>query len=576
MTRHLSIFWVIMIQLLVFLQGLHARVKKNSDKNALAYYIQEEQQFGADTTALKNFLKPLYQKELKVNKEQQTAVYYALMGRGTSRKIGQVNEISNRYFQRAVDIALDKKDDALMLWLQVELAKYRYQFSQLEGSLPYFMEASFRIGAIPSTEQIVPEESYRSLGFFFYTLGEYGDAIHYLKEAAYLAADSSVMKASVLDNLARCYLLEKDTSRALAYLKDAKSLAVAIGAKARLARVNGMLAQISLGRGKLDSARYYAEQDIRLSTESGDFKNKNFAEIIKANVLLANGEVDSASFLLDRLSAEITKDVYQTDFLVEVERLKLKLAVEQGDNHQELLIRRSLSRLLDSARFGEDAQAIQRAKVLVAKERYLNEMDMNRLRAKQVRFTRRMYLTLLLMAVGVVVIAYIDFRRKMLARHHRYEKKVLSYRLEKTLLDQKLEQANRTLEDHLRYMTEKNRQIEGLQREIARISKSNLAEIEEKNGKLKQLLQSHVLTEEGWQNFKRTFDDVHPDYCRQIKIRYPELSENNIRFILLQKLGLSAQETANVLGISMDAINKNKQRLRLKLGESYDRVMAAI
>lgn len=565
-----------MIQLLVFLQELHAQVKKNSDRSALAYYIQEEHQFAEDTIALKNFLKPLRQKELKVNKEQQTAVYYALMGRGTSRKIGHVNEISNRYFQQAVDIAVDEEDDALMLWLQVELAKYRYQFSQLEGSLPYFMEASFNIEEIPSNEQIAPDESYRSLGFFFYTLGEYGDAIHYLKEAAYLAADSSVMKASILDNLARCYLLEKDTSRALAYLDDAKNLSVAIGAKARLARVNGMLAQISLGKGKLDSAKYFVEQDIQLSIESSDLKNKNHAEIIKANVLLANGEVESANSLLKRLSAEIAKDVYQSDFLVEVEQLKLKLAEERGDAQQELLIRRNLSRLLDSARFGEDAQSIQRAKVLVAKERYLNEIEMNTLKDKQARFTRTMYLALFLMAIGIVVIAYIDFRRKMRIRHHRYEKKVLSYRLEKTLLDQKLEQANRTLEDHFRYMTEKNRQIEGLQREIAKINKSNLAEIEEKNGKLKQLLQSHVLTEQGWQNFKRTFDEVHPDYCRQIKIGYPELSENNIRFILLQKLGLSARETANVLGISIEAINKNKQRLRLKLGESYDRVMEAI
>ena len=115
-----------------------------------------------------------------------------------------------------------------------------------------------------------------------------------------------------------------------------------------------------------------------------------------------------------------------------------------------------------------------------------------------------------------------------------------------------------------------------MQREIVRINKSTLAEIEEKNGKLKQLLQSHILTEDGWQNFKMTFDEAYPNYYNQLKKWIPELTENNIRFIMLQKLGLTAAETANVLGISLEAIKKNKQRLKQKLGDKYEQVMEII
>lgn len=291
---------------------------------------------------------------------------------------------------------------------------------------------------------------------------------------------------------------------------------------------------------------------------------------------MGKGDMQSAEVLLEHLKKDLKGNLTKTDFLLDVEELRLKIAEHKGDPDMELAIRRSLGQLKDSSIYGESAVVIQRARVLAAKERYLNEASIINLKVQQSRFARNMYLLVLALGIGIVIISYIDFRRKMFARHHRYEKKVLAYRLEKTLLDQKLEQAHRTLADHLRFLTDRNNQIESLQREIARINKSALAEIEEKNGKLKQLLQSHILTEDDWQNFKMTFDEAYPNYYNQLKKGIPELTENNIRFIMLQKLGLTPAETANILGISLEAIKKNKQRLKQKLGDKYDRVMEII
>lgn len=494
------------------------------------------------------------QRALKGDVVKQKVVYYALMGRGTSRKIEQINTISTAYYKKARDLATQSEDEALGLWVQIELANYYYRFNLLEKCLPYLMNASFKIDDIRYDDQIIPEESYRSLGFFFCTIGEYKDAIHYLKEAAFLARDPSELKTSILDNLALCHLHEKDTTVALAYLNDAKTMALQIGAKARLARVNGMLAMVNLGKGELDSALHYVDQDVMLSEESGDKTNQQYAEIINAKVLMAKGDMHAAEFLLDKLGEELKSNPSRTDFLIEVEQLRLKIAEHKRDSEMELAIRRNLGMLKDSTIYGEDAQVIQRARVLAAKERYLNEASITNLKVQQGRFARNMYIVVLVLGIGILIIAYIDFRRKMFARYHRYEKKVLAYRLEKTLLDQKLEQAHKTLADYLRFLTDKNRQIESLQREIVRINKSTLAEIEEKNGKLKQVLQSHILTEDGWQNFNMTFDEAYPNYYNQLKKWIPELTENNIRFIMLQKLGLTAAETANVLGISLEAI----------------------
>lgn len=144
----------------------------------MTYFIQKERSFGADTIALKEFLTPSRQRALKGDVVKQKVVYYALIGRGTSRKIEQINTISTAYYQKARDLATQSEDEALGLWVQIELANYYYRFNLLEKCLPYFMNASFKIDDIPYDDQINPEESYRSLGFLFCTIGEYKDAIH--------------------------------------------------------------------------------------------------------------------------------------------------------------------------------------------------------------------------------------------------------------------------------------------------------------------------------------------------------------------------------------------------------------
>ena len=47
---------------------------------------------------------------------------------------------------------------------------------------------------------------------------------------------------------------------------------------------------------------------------------------------------------------------------------------------------------------------------------------------------------------------------------------------------------------------------------------------------------------------------------------FPELTVSNIRILMLQKLNFSNNETAELLGVTTDAIKKSKQRLKKKLG----------
>ncbi|WP_260043711.1 hypothetical protein [Sphingobacterium hotanense] len=41
---------------------------------------------------------------------------------------------------------------------------------------------------------------------------------------------------------------------------------------------------------------------------------------------------------------------------------------------------------------------------------------------------------------------------------------------------------------------------------------------------LRQLLQSHSLTEDGWQNFEMAFDEAYPNYYDQLKEGIPQFT----------------------------------------------------
>ncbi|WP_188049630.1 hypothetical protein [Flavobacterium sp. GP15] len=108
--------------------------------------------------------------------------------------------------------------------------------------------------------------------------------------------------------------------------------------------------------------------------------------------------------------------------------------------------------------------------------------------------------------------------------------------------------------------------------EISAIQHSSSYYLEEKNGKLTALLESHLMTENNWLLFKREFKKEFPDFYQMILSEFKEITDSNMRILLLQKLNFSNSEIAELLGVTIDAIKKSKQRLKNKLGSRYGKL----
>tara|TARA_R110002050_G_scaffold56512_3_gene127111 strand:+ start:62695 stop:64359 length:1665 start_codon:yes stop_codon:yes gene_type:complete len=124
-----------------------------------------------------------------------------------------------------------------------------------------------------------------------------------------------------------------------------------------------------------------------------------------------------------------------------------------------------------------------------------------------------------------------------------------------------LEFKKQQLENFSKSIKEKNKLIEQFEKQIEKSE----ATTEEKEENLQQLTNSIILTEEDWRNFKKLYEEVHPNFFYNLKNDYPKLTNAEIRLLTLLKLNLSNKEIASMLGISPESVIKTKYRLKKKL-----------
>jgi ligand-binding sensor domain-containing protein len=83
--------------------------------------------------------------------------------------------------------------------------------------------------------------------------------------------------------------------------------------------------------------------------------------------------------------------------------------------------------------------------------------------------------------------------------------------------------------------------------------------------KFSQILQSHILTEDDWERFKTTFNEVYPNFFASLRFRFPDITTAELRLAALIKMNLSLKEASAMLGISSESVKKSRYRLRKKL-----------
>ena len=70
---------------------------------------------------------------------------------------------------------------------------------------------------------------------------------------------------------------------------------------------------------------------------------------------------------------------------------------------------------------------------------------------------------------------------------------------------------------------------------------------------------------DNWEIFRQKFSNVYKDFFNKLEAAHPGLTKTELKFCAYLRIHMTSQQIASVMDISMEAIRKNRYRLRKKL-----------
>ena len=129
--------------------------------------------------------------------------------------------------------------------------------------------------------------------------------------------------------------------------------------------------------------------------------------------------------------------------------------------------------------------------------------------------------------------------------------------LKQLLKSKTIELANKARDNE-----EKNRLLLNLKDKCEKAQK-NPALFEMKWREMQRILDSYLKIQDN--TFEIQMDELHQEFFRKLKDRFPELSNNDLRMCAYLKIGLNTKEIAELLNIQPSSFYISRSRLRKKL-----------
>jgi len=532
------------------------------EKNFYETIIRESQKYQTSSSALSIYLTPYFNQAIRKNDNALLAIYYCLLADQSFDSEGGRNSFSDKYYLKALDLEKEYNYQNVKAWVKVMYGFYLYRCLKASEALPLLLEGEKGIEDIPKDLVLDLTHTYKKLGYFFGTLGDYRTGIKYLELGQQQEGISPKLKAEILDNLGLLTLKSGgDTVQAMKNFEIAQNLALSEKDSLRYAKTLGNQARIYEGMKDYQKALSLLDKDLEISKSLGNNKNTVFALMMRIRLCISMGANREVRQMIKE-TEHLLEGADDKKTILELEGHKLNLAVQNGDLKQELNARRRIEQLQDSLRFLDGDPVLSQLKFMADKQKYADKLSLAQALIKKKRAETRLWVTLSLFVLVVSFFIYNAFRYRSRKRMREYEYQLLNLKYTKAELDKELMSSKSQLEEYMVYLKRNNEQIDLLSSMLDEMGETPVKDRDE----LKTLLQSHLITDEKWQEFKLLLAKEFPNLLQNIQAKFPDITESNLRVIVLMKMGLNNREVANVLGVTPDAIKKSMQRLKKKLG----------
>ncbi len=183
-------------------------------------------------------------------------------------------------------------------------------------------------------------------------------------------------------------------------------------------------------------------------------------------------------------------------------------------------------------------------------------------RIKQDKQILCLYISLLILFT-LFIIVIIASRIKSLKKNHKLERVAMHERQE---LEK--EQQNKILTIRNQELTQSTLQSIAKDEVLASVKeKLKVLQKQHNSKELKSVINTIKVNQDmSWLDFEHRFTNANKEFFENLKTKFPQLSNYDLKVCALVKLNFSAKEMAKLLGISPESATTSRYRLRKKLG----------
>ncbi|HLO90962.1 MAG TPA: tetratricopeptide repeat protein [Lentimicrobium sp.] len=457
--------------------------------------------------------------------------------------------------------------------------------------------------------------TYLNLGCLFLKLKNYDQAATHLQRALgeSIKYKTTATLGSIYNNLGILYDIRGNKIKALDFYRKALDIEEKAGNKAVMATIYHNIALIHDKQGYHQKALDELKKSVELKLITGNREGTANSYVEMAQVYLNIDNVDQAAlFALKALQlaeesnftyveANCRKqlaDIYERKGDYKKSASEWRKALTLNDSLYNQSVSREISELQSKY---EILQKEQENKILK------QQITLQEVRTSQQKIYFRFMVFAVIASTLVLIMVFILLRLKMTTIKKNKELFDKEYRLKELELAAK-ENAYRLLENEKKqeeirkaYLLQqlkaeqeikalelknlntsiqlKNKELTSLSANFINVNdilgqirkslfslKKHFNEVPSELDELLSLVNSNMDNDMNWRKFRMSFEETHAGFLDLLISNVPELTLNEQKLCAYLFIGLSSNDIARVMNISLAAVNKNRQRLRKTLG----------
>lgn len=497
-----------------------------------------------------------------VNKVLQAEAY--------SKNFDNINHQSVSLYLEALSEAKKINDENLLVYVNTQVGFFYYSYNEYIKAMPFFIKSSNLLDENNIDDLIQPADVYKKNAYFFGSINEHQKSIDYLLKALKFTPTNSESYAAFLNNIGSSYYKMGAVENARNYFMKAKEVSLENNNQVRYAKTLGDLALIHFDQKEYQKAIELLQKDIEISIKNKADRNTMYAQILLSKVYVETKNFDKAKQTLALANDYVSSKNYLKSYAYEIAQVNLSIALQTNDIALELQSRRALDELGADIVNKDGKEAIKLIGWETQKEQFNAKLEAEKAKVEKANLK---VLIICGIVVFIVVLTFFIVRSIQLRfknKEAEYQKNMLQYKINHLQSISKLDDYDLTLKSYQSYLFDQNRQMNLIEKELDKLN-SNVVTKDQAKIFLQELLDQQKMSGNNWLALKNTFVKEENDYYNTLLENFPDLSERNLRIVILNKMDLKPAEIALILNIKIDVVNDALQRLRKNFKGRFDK-----